>query len=340
MIDKRFLTLRDVNFIEVNSSCSPFECLRQISKVAEKKLEEENLIKKTSMAEEANPGPGPGVEEYLKIKIQTFIAKEDMEAKMKIENFEKTIEKLLKKPVIDEPVDNSPKEERMKREKRLKRPVTEEKPKNKKRYESEESEDQEKPNPIKKKKMSSNTGIDNVSYPPPELPSEFKEKINNLNGSKLKLLIQKKVTATDVSHTHNRISMPLNGIKVDFLSDEEKKHLDSHTGTNVAEIPAKLIQPGSCKECDVTFKKWDMKKERGKTSSMYVFSKEWNEIKRRNGIEQGTMVQVWSFRGPGDELCFALVIVEEGGDGNRRSSASQSGEKNTPSTSQSHHQED
>ncbi|KAI8006282.1 hypothetical protein LOK49_LG07G03217 [Camellia lanceoleosa] len=143
MMDKRFLTLRDVNFIEVNSSCSPFECLRQISKVAEKKLEEENLIKKTSMAEEANPGPGPGLEEHFKIKIQTFIAEEEMKAKMKIENFEKTVGKLLKKPVIDEPVDNLPKEERMKREKRLKRPVTEEKPKNKKRYESEESEDQE-----------------------------------------------------------------------------------------------------------------------------------------------------------------------------------------------------
>ncbi|KAL7219467.1 hypothetical protein ACSBR2_012507 [Camellia fascicularis] len=198
---------------------------------------------------------------------------------------------------------------------------------NKKRYESEESEDQEKPNPIKKKKkMSSNKGIDNVSYPPPELPSEFKEKINNLNGSKLKLLIQKRVTTTNVSHTHNRILMPLNGIKVDFLSDEEKKHLDSHTGTNVAEILAKLIKPDSCKECDITFKKWDMKKERGKTSSMYVFSKEWNEIKRRNKIEQGMIVLVGSFRGPGDELCFALVIVEEGGNGNR-SSASQSGEK-------------
>ncbi|KAL7219465.1 hypothetical protein ACSBR2_012505 [Camellia fascicularis] len=183
MIDKRFLTLRDVNFVEVNSSCSPFECLIQISKVAEKKLEEENLIKKTSMAKEANPGPGTGLEEYFKIKIQTFISKEEMKAKIKRENFEKTIEKLLKNSVIDEPVDNLPKEERMKREKWLKRPVTEEKPKNKKRY---ESEDQEKPNPIKKKKkMSSNKGIDNVSYPPPELPSEFKEKINNLNGSKL-----------------------------------------------------------------------------------------------------------------------------------------------------------
>ncbi|CAL5391435.1 unnamed protein product [Camellia sinensis] len=278
MIDKRFLTLRD------------------ISKGAEKKLEEENLTKKTSMAKEANPGPGPGsgLEEYFKIKIQTFISKEEMKAKMKRENFEKTIAKLLKNSVIDEPVHNLPKEERMKREKWLKRPVTEEKPKNKKRYESEESEDQEKPNPIKKKKkMSSKKGIDNVSYPPPELPLEFKEKINNLNGSKLKLLIQKRVTATDVSHTHN-----------------QKKHLDSHTGTNVAEIPVKLIQPNSCQECDVTFKKWDMKKERGKTSSMYVFSKEWNEIKRRNGIEQGMMVQVWLFRGLGDELCFALVIVE------------------------------
>ncbi|CAL5394719.1 unnamed protein product [Camellia sinensis] len=185
MIDKRFLTLRDVNFIEVNSSCSPFECLIQISKVAEKKLEEENLTKKTSMAKEANPGPGPGpgsgLVEYFKIKIQTFISKEEMKAKMKRENFEKMIEKLLKNSVIDEPIHNLPKEERMKREKWLKRPVTEEKPKNRKRYESEESEDQEKPNPIKKKKkMSSNKGIDNVSYPPPELPLEFKEKNQQL----------------------------------------------------------------------------------------------------------------------------------------------------------------
>ncbi|THG19275.1 hypothetical protein TEA_028474 [Camellia sinensis var. sinensis] len=198
-----------------------------------------------------------------------------MKAKMKRENFEKTIEKLLMNSVIDEPVHNLPKEERMKRGKWLKRPVTEEKPKNKKRDESEESEDQEKPNPIKKKKKMSKEGDRNrcKSYP------------------------QSYINA-------------LNGIKVDFLRDEEKKHLDSHTGTNVAEIPVKLIQPNSCQECDVTFKKWDMKKERGKTSSMHVFSKEWNEIKRRNGIEQGMMVQVWLFRGLGDELCFALVIVE------------------------------
>ncbi|KAL7250784.1 hypothetical protein ACSBR1_012739 [Camellia fascicularis] len=97
MIDKRFLTLRDVNVIEVNSSYSPFECLIQISKVAEKKLEEENLIKKTSMAKEANPGPGPGpgpgpsLEEYFKIKIQMFVSKEEMKAKMKRENFEKRL---------------------------------------------------------------------------------------------------------------------------------------------------------------------------------------------------------------------------------------------------------
>ena len=141
MINKGFLTLRDVNFIEVNSSCSPFECLRQISKVAEKKLEEENFIRRTSMAEAATPGPGLGLEEYFKIKIQTFIAKEAMKAKMKRENFKKMIEKPLKKPVIDQPVDNLSKEKRMKREKRLKRPVTEEKPKNKKRYKSEQSED-------------------------------------------------------------------------------------------------------------------------------------------------------------------------------------------------------
>ncbi|KAF8116027.1 hypothetical protein N665_0023s0006 [Sinapis alba] len=67
------------------------------------------------------------------------------------------------------------------------------------------------------------------------------------NGAELKKIIQKKLTATDVSRGHDRLSMPCrNIIDLEFLSpteqriieeDEEKKHM---TGVD-AKLVAKLV---------------------------------------------------------------------------------------------------
>ncbi|KAL6967582.1 hypothetical protein U1Q18_033390 [Sarracenia purpurea var. burkii] len=109
-------------------------------------------------------------------------------------------EKSLKKSVVYL-VENLPKEERFKREKDLKSPVIEEKTKkNHRRPRSESGEEFEDRKRVweNKKKTSDCKVIENGPVPPPDLPPEFKNKIKESNGYEEKLLIQKRVTVSDL----------------------------------------------------------------------------------------------------------------------------------------------
>lgn len=130
-------------------------------------------------------------------------------------------------------------------------------------------------------------------------------------------MIQKRLTATDLNPMENRLSMPPCQIREEFLRKEEITHLSSHQrqkNVRLPEIRVDIIQP-SGKICKVALKRYDMRKtdktgssyDPAKTSSMYVFNGEWKEIQRRNQLEEGMMVQVWSYRKSDDELCFVLV---------------------------------
>ncbi|KAL6999426.1 hypothetical protein U1Q18_000587 [Sarracenia purpurea var. burkii] len=208
-------------------------------------------------------------------------------------------DKSLKKYVVYQ-VEDLPKEERLKREKDLKSLVIEEKTKKNHRRPRSESDEEfddrkrvwENKKKKKKKKTSDCKVIKNGPEPPPDLPPEFKNKFKESNGYEEKLLIQKRVTVSDVHIVQNCFTMPLRQVKDDFLRDKEKRHLDdSRCGEKVPEIKVKIIQP-NCMHCNVTFKRWDMKKESGKTSSSYVFNGEWKHIWKNNGVELGDAVQV------------------------------------------------
>ena len=148
--------------------------------------------------------------------------------------------------------------------------------------------------------------------PTPNLPANFKERIQGLNGSDLVLVIQKPLFATDVSKKHYRLSMPLNQIKNEFLSRNEKDALMNQNGDGVPEMEVFLIEPSCQKETKMNLKIWVMLKDpkcKAKASYMYSLGKHWNEVVSGNGLEEGMTVQVWAFRVEGN-LGFALVRVE------------------------------
>lgn len=130
-----------------------------------------------------------------------------------------------------------------------------------------------------------------------ELPQEFKNKISELGGTDITLIIQKSLFPTDLNPNHNRLSIPLNQIKNgDFLREADK---------NAIEVP--LIQP-SLELTRVTLAKWDMRKPSGSVNSSYVLRSTWLKVAKANQLKPDDVVQVWSFR-VHDKLHLALVKV-------------------------------
>ncbi|XP_022760122.1 putative B3 domain-containing protein At3g24850 [Durio zibethinus] len=144
--------------------------------------------------------------------------------------------------------------------------------------------------------------------PQPGLPERLKKMIKDMGGADEKLIIQKSLFKTDRSRHHNRLSIPMNQIKAEFLTDEEKDVLkESSNNKDSKGIEALVIDP-SLQTRDMTFKRWDMKKPSGKTCSIYALLKEWNSVVKENNLKVNDVIQLWSFR-VNSKLHFALVIV-------------------------------
>ncbi|XP_047962228.1 putative B3 domain-containing protein At3g24850 [Salvia hispanica] len=150
----------------------------------------------------------------------------------------------------------------------------------------------------------------------PPLPAEFHAAIEEMAAAKkavateAKLVIQKRLTSTDLSGGHNRLSIPFNDVESDFLTEEEKEHLLGQDEKNKKRfLEVEIVQPSLAVET-VKFCRWDMPKENGKTSSTYVIRGKWNEIVHKNDLIVEMAVQLWCFR-VDRELCFALVSLAD-----------------------------
>ncbi|KAF7847529.1 hypothetical protein BT93_L2871 [Corymbia citriodora subsp. variegata] len=127
---------------------------------------------------------------------------------------------------------------------------------------------------------------------PRELPTIFMDKVIEMGGREVRLVVQKKLSATDMNPSQSRLSIPKSQILQGFLSDQEIRTLDSKDGIRVL-----LIDP--CLEL-----------HQGKTFS-YVLTERWNAVAhphKPNGLEKDAMVQLWSFRLDGT-LRFCLTKV-------------------------------
>ncbi|CAK9157858.1 unnamed protein product [Ilex paraguariensis] len=232
-----------------------------------------------------------------------------------------TKEKSSKRAVMAYP-DGISREEVLRRERLLKKPVVEiprkMSPKDLKRHKFEFDDSDEDYKVKKKNKISKSVTkkvTDQGPNPPPPLPIEFRERICEMGGSEKDavLVIQKPLFSTDTSSGHNRFSIPLRQVRSEFLDDSEKNYLKNHNGKAVAAMEVTLISP-TLEKWKVGFRRWEMKKETGKTSSCYVINSTWRMIQKKNGLKPGMVMQLWAFRVNG-ELCFALVKLPRGGGG-------------------------
>ncbi|XP_059433474.1 B3 domain-containing protein At1g05920-like [Corylus avellana] len=140
--------------------------------------------------------------------------------------------------------------------------------------------------------------------PPPDMPEEIKNHIKGVNGSELFMVIQKRLTDTDLMPDHSRLSIPFGKINRGFLKERERYLLDQQISL---EVP--FYEP-SHKVSKIILRQWNMGKDSGKSSSMYALRTHWNAVAKANGLKAKDVIQVWSFRvGDGQKLCLALVVV-------------------------------
>ncbi|XP_059434080.1 B3 domain-containing protein At2g31420-like [Corylus avellana] len=152
--------------------------------------------------------------------------------------------------------------------------------------------------------------------PPPDLPEEFRNRIEAMGGRQVVLVIQKALYDTDLKKNNSRLSIPLRQIEGDFLRDDERESLIQQN-----EMKVSFIEP-SHKVNNMILRQWDMRKDSGKTCSQYVLRTFWNEVSQENGLGLKDVVQVWSFRVDNEQkLCLALVVVSRCG-GNEGESSS------------------
>ncbi|CAH8368191.1 unnamed protein product [Eruca vesicaria subsp. sativa] len=136
----------------------------------------------------------------------------------------------------------------------------------------------------------------------------------NGDEEELKKIIEKELSATDVSRGHNRLSMPCsNIIDLGFLSlteqrliaeDEVKKF---KTGIN-AKLVVKFVDSDDLEEFDVNVRKWRMPKKSGSATYVYNLVTGWNKVVDGCGLGQSHKIRLWSYHSDG-ELCFALSLA-------------------------------
>ncbi|XP_022764317.1 B3 domain-containing protein At1g05920-like [Durio zibethinus] len=144
--------------------------------------------------------------------------------------------------------------------------------------------------------------------PPPDMPEAFKNVIETVGGSEIKLVIQKFIQVTDLNPSQNRLSMTLKQVRIKFLSETEEVKVKNNGVIDVV-----FVEP-CLKVSKLHLTKWDI----GKNCSAYVFKTEWNDIVKNNAdsLKPKAVVQIWSFRvGPESKLGFAMIKVRDVGDG-------------------------
>ncbi|XP_076918910.1 putative B3 domain-containing protein At2g27410 [Bidens hawaiensis] len=132
---------------------------------------------------------------------------------------------------------------------------------------------------------------------------------NELNGTELQLVIQKRLYYSDRLQSQNRLSIPVKQMEsVEFLTTDETRTLN----TKENKIEVLLVGPTLKvynKPMELTM--WNMQ-----SSVNYVLKSHWFEFWSENKacLKEDSKIQVWSFR-RGRQLCFAVVCVEKpGGD--------------------------
>lgn len=125
-----------------------------------------------------------------------------------------------------------------------------------------------------------------------------------INGTKIKLVIQKTLYETDLKRSQNRLNMPFKQVEThEFLTDEEKEILKNKEGIKVRVIGPTFMMY----EKPLWLKIWSMSKTHN-----YVLNTNWCNFVEANRkiLKVDTAIQVWSFR-KDEQLCFAILCVDK-----------------------------
>ncbi|XP_012567500.1 uncharacterized protein [Cicer arietinum] len=116
---------------------------------------------------------------------------------------------------------------------------------------------------------------ENESSQLPKLPIHVMDKITKLNGTKVRYVMCKKLFKTDLNVNNNRLSMPLNKITCDFLTEREKKILDTKEEDKPLGLEV-IVLDSSFREFTMSLKMWKMhKKSKMQPTSVYNLIKNW-----------------------------------------------------------------
>ncbi|XP_022998957.1 B3 domain-containing protein At2g31720-like [Cucurbita maxima] len=147
-----------------------------------------------------------------------------------------------------------------------------------------------------------------------EMPAEMREHITErMGGYRVQMIIEKKLTATDMRTNQGRLSLPKKMVRVEFMTAEEEKMLEHRSkGDDELNYIDTFIVGSDLRVNPIRFKKWLM----GKNYVNCLVNK-WNSFARAYGLKTGTKVRVWSFRVDErdendvvkSELRFALVKI-------------------------------
>lgn len=138
-----------------------------------------------------------------------------------------------------------------------------------------------------------------------EVTERLKEFItNDLNGSDIKLVIQKLLYSSDIKPDQNRLSMPINQLikTSNFLTPQEKSFLDKK-----GEFDVQLLGPTlQMYKLPMRLMIWDMV-----STQSYILKTNWSGFVKDNeeDLKENSIIQVWSFR-KDQQLCLALAVVE------------------------------
>ncbi|XP_059631864.1 B3 domain-containing protein At3g25182-like [Cornus florida] len=154
-----------------------------------------------------------------------------------------------------------------------------------------------------KKNSKKNAKKAEIGLNPPPLPSRMRNRIQHMGGSGMVLVIQKRLFATDLKKGNSRLSIPVNSVRNQFLTEDEKAILETRRDGNLVAIECLLIDP-ELNEWRMKLKRWEME-----SSFVYALVSPWNHVAETNSFAAGDVLQVWAFRSPHSELCFAIVKV-------------------------------
>ncbi|KAK1408171.1 hypothetical protein QVD17_39806 [Tagetes erecta] len=137
----------------------------------------------------------------------------------------------------------------------------------------------------------------NLSSENPNCDTDIKEFIKSIGGSKVELVIEKKLTKSDCDKNQGRLLIPeLQVMSRGFLGIDEKRKLEMRECISV-----EMFDPER-RKIMLNLGQWKMKHEN------YVLKTNWNKLVFMNGLRENMVVRLLSFR-VDQKLCFAVVRV-------------------------------